>query len=321
VDAMQLHGDLISACELLIPLARFAICEKRPAESMKLLETIRALEEHLSQDSRGTETQYYLWLDAWLCHTVEQLVTYCDSIPAEEARKLIAKPLDTKAISRAAVTWEAAVFQMHIIKTYDGRNFDKLGRKRGIFSDPNGRSAKLAIMRFLFARDDMNSMKACFPFLTQPNSPEAWIDRIYDPENVGPKGVLLSSVDHLSWNANWLKTANAWRHLTNCALAAAFYRQTHGRWPRSNDELATVSLPIDVNDPQSNQPYLWMNFKDGLIIYSSQDEKAFQDFSDSNDTWKGLNEYGAFNGAIFLGEAYKKYTAARYANPNDPCSE
>lgn len=321
LDATQMRVDLISACEILKPLAKFEICEKRPAEALKLLKRIRQLEGHLSQDLRGMQTVFYFWLDAWLCHTVEQLATYCESIPMEEARSLIAKPLDTNAISRVALTWEAAVFQMHIVKSYDGRNFDKFGRNQAAFSTSIGRSAKLAIMRFLFARDDMDSIRVYFPFLTQPNSPEAWVNRYYDYEDIRPRGFLLSSIVTSSWNVHWIERANIWRQSTNCALAAAFYRQTHGRWPRSNDELATVSLPVDLNDPQSSQPYLWINLKDGLIIYSSKDAEAFKDFSDSVDTWERLNKHSFFDGAIFLGEAYKKYAAARYANPNDPCSE
>jgi hypothetical protein len=268
-------------------------------------------------DPRGTQTVFYCWLEAWICHDVEKMATFCDKIPVEDARALVAEPLDTDAIARAARKWEAAVFQMQLVKTYDGRAFERPEVQAHVPASGVGRRVELAAMRFFFARDDLQSMDAYYPFLTHPEDPAAWVHR--DSSRIYPSGHLLPLLETSSWAKFWLVDANGWRQLTNCAIAAALYHQTHGQWPDAMERLVPDFLPRVPTDPLTQKPYKWKNVKEGIIVYTSADDKSFQEFTDTPDGWLNLKD-GMLEGELFLGRPFKQLSASGYVDPNNPCA-
>ena len=317
LDAGQLRAELMDAEHTLIWLANSDVCQQRSKEACSLLCAVRRSEEHLASDPRGTETVHYFWLDAWTCHVAEQMATYCNSISEEDARSLMLGPLDVNRITKIATTWEAAVFQMHIVKTYDGRNYDRPDMSRQLIHSRIGRALQLGLMRLLYGRDDMRSMYAFYPFLQQPQNANAW-DRV-DLSEVFPRGFLLPTILTSAWAGHWVTQANGWRQLTNIALAAALYRQKNGEWPDAMERLVPDLLPQAPIDPLSNQPYHWINIEGGVVVYSDLDAEAFSSFSGNADDWLNL-ENGQIWGSIFLGTAYKAYSSAGYIDPNDPCT-
>jgi hypothetical protein len=52
------------------------------------------------------------------------------------------------------------------------------------------------------------------------------------------------------------------------ALAAERYRQAHGRWPDSLDDLLPKYLPRVPIDPFSGQPIRLVRTREGLVVYS-----------------------------------------------------
>jgi len=317
LDAMGVRYYLVGAAQGLVRLANYEICRQQPAEALALLRIIRRLEDHLAMDPRGTETVFYYWLEAWTCYTVERLATYCNTVPVDEARSLMAEPLNADAVYPGAIKWKAAMFQMSVVKTYDGRHFDRPETEGQLIEDPIGRALQLAFMRLVFARDDMRSMEVYFPFLEHPEDPDAW--RSHDYMDIFPTGYILPAIESSSWAEGWVERANSWRQLTNIAFAAALYHQQHDRWPDAMERLVPDFLPHVPTDPLTGKSYHWINIDDGLVVYSEDDAHAFENFSDTREQWRNI-EGNILYGSLFLGRAYIQYSSADYKDPNDPCA-
>lgn len=317
LDGMESSYRLVELAQKLSRHARYMICQQRPGDALADLRAIRGLEDHLLQDPRNAETVFLYWFEAWILDTIDQLATYCDDISVEEARQLFAEPHDVEEFHREVRKWRAAVVQVHLVKTLDGRNYLRPEFHDEFFASPVRRAIGCQVMRLLFGRDEMQSIYSYYPFLLRPEDPDSWIDRTWD--DARPGGNIVERAQQTGAYAHWARKANADRQLSNIGIAAALYHQQHGNWPHAMDDLVPDFLPAPPIDSLTDEPFQWMNIDGGVMVYSLYDQSVFDEFDNSPEWWLEVADF--HRRAIFLGEAYRRQAMASIPDPDHLCPE
>jgi hypothetical protein len=317
LDGMDKSFDLIGAAHRMTSYASYLVCQQKPQEALATIRALRQLERHLQIDSRNNDAVFYFWLEGWIKLVVAQMTAYCDTIPVDAAREIIAEPLEIDDYHRRILTWRSAVVRMHVVKTLDGRNYLRPDMQNDFFKSPFRRAIGCQGMRMLYARDEIAAIDGLFPFLATPADPAAWEEHGYG--DAFPTGEIVRSTWTTAAGKDWLVRGQSTQQISNIGLAAALYRQEQGAWPTSIADLVPTLLPKLPIDPSTEEPFQWMTTKRGAIVYAADEREFFAKFDDSKDWWWEAADRSM--DAIFLGEAYRRQQMAAIPNPDKPCAE
>jgi hypothetical protein len=309
IDAMETRYRLLSALRMVRQLADYRVCQGRPADAVACLEQIRRYEEHMKADPRACEPTFYYWLESSIRQGVEHISAHSEGLPAEDMRRLItARALPTEEIYRDGIKWHAAAIQQHLFNCYSGAEYERPEFQfEQAFGDREKRQLPrwlwLAGMRLTSARDDLDAVRALFPFTADPHGDAAWKPHWDD---VSPQGTLVSSAQSISYMPYWADRGEANRRLTNIGVAAALYRQDEGEWPESLDVLAPKYLDEILPPSDGEKPFRVKVIEGGMMVYSAELDDEFEKFEDEQAWWERASDFVQMGYSMFLGQARER---------------